>query len=43
MEWAPADLFVELPRFEDGLLRIPDRPGHGLALAPGAIEKYRLR
>jgi L-alanine-DL-glutamate epimerase-like enolase superfamily enzyme len=43
MEWAPADLFVELPRFEDGLLRIPDRPGHGLALTPGAIEKYRLR
>jgi len=22
-------------------IRIPDRPGHGLALAPGALEKYR--
>ena len=21
--------------------RIPDRPGHGIALAPGAVEKYR--
>jgi L-alanine-DL-glutamate epimerase-like enolase superfamily enzyme len=40
MDWAPADLFVEAPRFEDGLLRIPDRPGHGMALAPGAEKKY---
>jgi len=40
MEWAPADLFLELPRFEGGFLRIPDRPGHGLALAPGAEKKY---
>jgi hypothetical protein len=21
---------------------IPDRPGHGMALAPGAARKYRL-
>ncbi|HUG38208.1 MAG TPA: mandelate racemase/muconate lactonizing enzyme family protein [Candidatus Limnocylindrales bacterium] len=41
MEWCPADLFVELPRFEDGFLRIPDRPGHGLALTPGAEKKYQ--
>jgi len=40
MEWCPSDLFVELPRFEDGFLRIPDRPGHGLALTPGAEKKY---
>lgn len=43
MEWAPADLFVELPRFDGGAMRIPDRPGHGLELQPGAIDKYRQR
>jgi L-alanine-DL-glutamate epimerase-like enolase superfamily enzyme len=43
MEWAPADLFVELPRFEGGAMRIPDRPGHGMELQPGAIDKYRAR
>jgi len=43
MEWAPADLFVELPRFDNGAMRIPDRPGHGMELQPGAIEKYRAR
>jgi len=41
MDWMPADLFVELPRCEGGEFRIPDRPGHGLALAPGAERKYR--
>jgi L-alanine-DL-glutamate epimerase-like enolase superfamily enzyme len=40
MDWAPPDLFVELPRCEDGAFRVPDRPGHGMALAPGA-KKYR--
>jgi hypothetical protein len=43
MDWAPADLFAETPRCEGGVFRIPDRPGHGMALAPGAIDKYRLR
>jgi L-alanine-DL-glutamate epimerase-like enolase superfamily enzyme len=43
MDWAPPDLFVEPPRCEGGVFRIPDRPGHGMALAPGAIDKYRLR
>ena len=43
MDWAPADLFVEQPRCEGGVFRIPDRPGHGMALAPGAVDKYRLR
>jgi L-alanine-DL-glutamate epimerase-like enolase superfamily enzyme len=42
MSWAPADLFLGLPPCEDGHFRIPDRPGHGIALAPGAIEKYRV-
>src|SRR5258708_1131733 len=30
MDWAPPDLFAELPRCEDGAFRIPDRPGHGM-------------
>jgi L-alanine-DL-glutamate epimerase-like enolase superfamily enzyme len=41
MDWAPPDLFEELPPCKDGFIRIPDRPGHGMALARGAIEKYR--
>jgi L-alanine-DL-glutamate epimerase-like enolase superfamily enzyme len=43
MDWAPPDLFIELPGCKDGVIRIPDRPGHGMALAPTAIEKYRSR
>jgi L-alanine-DL-glutamate epimerase-like enolase superfamily enzyme len=42
MDWTPPDLFAELPRCEDGAFRIPDRPGHGIALAPGAEAKYRV-
>ena len=41
IDWTPPDLFAELPRCEDGHFRIPDRPGHGVALAPGAERKYR--
>lgn len=41
MNWAPADLFVELPPCEGGWFRVPDRPGHGLALTPDALRKYR--
>jgi L-alanine-DL-glutamate epimerase-like enolase superfamily enzyme len=40
IDWAPADLFEGMPRCEDGHFRIPDRPGHGIALAPGADRKY---
>jgi L-alanine-DL-glutamate epimerase-like enolase superfamily enzyme len=45
MDWMPSDLFVDVPRPDpaDGLIAIPDRPGHGMALAPGAERKYRLR
>jgi L-alanine-DL-glutamate epimerase-like enolase superfamily enzyme len=43
MDWAPPDLFVELPLCEDGVFRIPDRPGHGMALEPRAREKYQIR
>ena len=41
IDWAPADLFQGMPRCEDGHFRVPDRPGHGIALAPGAERKYR--
>ncbi len=41
MDWAPPVLFQELPECRDGLFRIPDRPGHGMALHPKALEKYR--
>src|SRR5437762_5520666 len=41
MDWAPPDLFEALPECKDGLIRIPDRPGHGMALHPKALEKYR--
>jgi len=36
MDWAPPDLFQELPECRDGLIRIPERPGHGMALQPKA-------
>jgi L-alanine-DL-glutamate epimerase-like enolase superfamily enzyme len=38
MDWAPSDLFEGLPVCEDGRFRIPDRPGHGIALAPRAFN-----
>jgi L-alanine-DL-glutamate epimerase-like enolase superfamily enzyme len=41
MDWMPPDLFEEIPQCKDGAIRIPDRPGHGMTLARGAIEKYR--
>ena len=41
MDWAPPDLFEQLPECKDGLIRIPDRPGHGMSLHSKAIEKYR--
>jgi len=40
MDWAPPDLFEELPPCKDGFIRIPDKPGHGMALHPKAIERY---
>jgi L-alanine-DL-glutamate epimerase-like enolase superfamily enzyme len=41
IDWTPPDLFEGMPACEDGHFRIPDRPGHGIALARGAVEKYR--
>jgi L-alanine-DL-glutamate epimerase-like enolase superfamily enzyme len=43
IDWTPPDLFVGMPACEDGQFRIPDRPGHGIALAPDALRKYRDR
>jgi L-alanine-DL-glutamate epimerase-like enolase superfamily enzyme len=41
IDWTPPDLFEDMPRCEGGHFRVPDRPGHGMALAPGAATKYR--
>jgi L-alanine-DL-glutamate epimerase-like enolase superfamily enzyme len=40
IDWAPPDLFEDLPACRDGAFAIPDRPGHGMALAQGARKKY---
>lgn len=42
VDWVPPDLFIEMPGHRDGCFIIPERPGHGLALAPGAERKYRI-
>jgi hypothetical protein len=31
-----------MPVMDHGDFLIPDRPGHGMALAPGAERKYRI-
>jgi L-alanine-DL-glutamate epimerase-like enolase superfamily enzyme len=41
IDWAPPDLFEEMPACRDGHFAIPERSGHGMALARGAKEKYR--
>jgi D-arabinonate dehydratase len=41
IDWAPPDLFEEMPACRDGHFAVPERPGHGMALAKGATEKYR--
>jgi L-alanine-DL-glutamate epimerase-like enolase superfamily enzyme len=43
MDWVPPDLFDAMPECRDGFVRIPDRPGHGLSLQRGAMEKYRVK
>lgn len=42
IDWTPSDLFVEMPKCEDGQFRIPDRPGHGMTFTPDAVKKYRM-
>jgi L-alanine-DL-glutamate epimerase-like enolase superfamily enzyme len=41
IDWTPPDLFEQMPECVDGCFRIPERPGHGMALARGAVQKYR--
>ena len=41
IDWTPSDLFEEMPQCKDGHFLISERPGHGMALAKGAKEKYR--
>ncbi|TMG73173.1 MAG: mandelate racemase/muconate lactonizing enzyme family protein [Betaproteobacteria bacterium] len=41
IDWTPPDLFEEMPECKDGCFRVPERPGHGMALAKGAKERYR--
>ncbi len=41
IDWTPPDLFTGMPRCEGGHFTIPDAPGHGIALAPDAVKKYR--
>jgi L-alanine-DL-glutamate epimerase-like enolase superfamily enzyme len=41
IDWTPPDLFEDMPQCKDGHFRIPDRPGHGMALNRKALEKYR--
>jgi L-alanine-DL-glutamate epimerase-like enolase superfamily enzyme len=41
MDWAPPDLYEELPACKDGELRIPAESGHGIALSKEALKKYR--
>jgi L-alanine-DL-glutamate epimerase-like enolase superfamily enzyme len=41
MDWMPPDLFEALPPCVNGAIRIPERPGHGMVLAKGALAKYR--
>src|SRR5712691_5950337 len=42
IDWVPEDLFAEMPVMQGGDFLIPDRPGHGMTLAPGAEKKYRV-
>ena len=41
MDWAPKDLFEELPPCKEGEFRIPAKPGHGIAITKEALKKYR--
>jgi len=41
MDWMPPDLFEQIPQCEGGEIRIPERAGHGMTLAKGALAKYR--
>jgi L-alanine-DL-glutamate epimerase-like enolase superfamily enzyme len=42
IDWVPDDLFEGMPVVEGGCFVLTDRPGHGIALARGAAERYRV-
>src|SRR4030095_6579904 len=42
IDWVPEDLFTEMPVMDKGDFLVPNRPGHGMSLAPGAERKYRV-
>jgi L-alanine-DL-glutamate epimerase-like enolase superfamily enzyme len=42
IDWVPEDLFEEMPIMHAGDFLVPDRPGHGMALAPQAERRYRV-
>ena len=41
MDWHPDDLFEETPQCKDGVFRIGERPGHGIAFTREALRKYK--
>lgn len=41
MDWMPPDLFEDIPACRDGMIRLPDRPGHGMSLHKNALPNYR--
>jgi L-alanine-DL-glutamate epimerase-like enolase superfamily enzyme len=41
IDWTPPDLFEAMPECKDGHFLASGRPGHGMALARSAKEKYR--
>ena len=41
MDWMPPDLFEDIPACRDGMIRLPERPGHGMTLHKNAIANYR--
>jgi len=40
IDWTPPGLFEEMPACRDGRFQIPERAGHGMALARGAVERF---
>jgi len=41
IDWTPPDLFEAMPECKDGHFAISGRPGHGMALAKSARDRYR--
>ncbi len=41
MDWFD-ELFEELPKIEEGMVVVPDKPGHGLRFREDIVSKYRV-